>query len=38
MRLIQAEDVLRGAERLLNEEGRAAAASPDGRLPQFITL
>ncbi len=38
MRLIHAEDVLRGAERLLDREGRAAAASPDGRLPQFITL
>ena len=38
MRLIKAEDVLRGAEPLLAEKGRAADASPDGRLPQFITL
>lgn len=38
MRLITAEDVMRGVERLLEEKDRVDRISADAHLPQFITL
>lgn len=38
MRLIRAEDILRGVERLLNGKGQDNPAGADLHLPQFITL
>lgn len=38
IRLIKAEDVMRGVERLLNGKNQAGPAGPDSRRPQFITL
>ena len=38
MRLIKAEDVLRGVARLLDSDCRRIPQDPDSRLPQFITV
>lgn len=38
MRLIKAEDVLRGVERLLNGKNQPAPVSADTHSPQFVTL
>ena len=38
MRLIKAEDVLRGVEQLLNGKKQVKPAGADAHLPQFITL
>ncbi|MBI2987258.1 MAG: lipopolysaccharide heptosyltransferase II [Deltaproteobacteria bacterium] len=38
MRLIKAEDVLRGVERLLNGKNQAGPAMADAYLPQFVAL
>ncbi|MGH7830687.1 MAG: glycosyltransferase family 9 protein, partial [Candidatus Binatia bacterium] len=38
IRLVKAEDVLRGVERLLDPGGRADPVNSDSHVPQFITL